>query len=330
DALPAYMMPAHVVALEALPRTPNGKTDRPALPAPGAAVARAREAVAPRTDAERDLAAVWEEVLQVHPVGVTDNFFDLGGHSLLAAVLMGRIRSRLGHTLPLDALFTAPTVERLAAVLQRRLEAGTGRSIVPLQEEGSAPPLFLIAGVGGHVFTFHKFARLLGADQPTYGVKAIGVDGSEAPPDRVEAIAARYVREITELRPHGPYLLGGYSIGAYAALETALQLRALGHEVGLLVVFDMVAPGYPKPLPVWRRALIHAWTFARLGWRAKGNYLAARLTNLRSRVLRGLGLTAWVAPEIEGVDALPQEALKRVWAALSTAQVRYRPRGVFD
>src|SRR5205814_643816 len=125
----------------------------------------------------------------------------------------------------------APTVEKLARVLHAHLEAGSDRSVVPLQEGGTQPPLFLIAGVGGHVFTFHKFARLLGGDQPVYGVKAIGVDGKRKPLDCMEAIAAEYVKEITAVCPQGPYLLGGYSVGAVVALELALQLTARGHAV---------------------------------------------------------------------------------------------------
>src|SRR5262249_5885091 len=120
-SLPEYMVPTQFAFLEALPLTPNGKVDRRALPAAEPAAGDRRPVVAPRSEIERDLTAVWEEVLQVRPVGVTDNFFDLGGHSSLAAVLLARVREKLGHTLPLGALFAAPTVEKLAAVLQRDL-----------------------------------------------------------------------------------------------------------------------------------------------------------------------------------------------------------------
>src|SRR5207237_7957374 len=105
EKLPDYMVPSYFILLDAFPLTPNGKIDRKALPAPQqGGNGQARTVVAPRDDAERDLAAIWEEVLKVKPVGVTDNFFDLGGHSFLAAVLIARIRQQLGHTLPLGAL----------------------------------------------------------------------------------------------------------------------------------------------------------------------------------------------------------------------------------
>jgi amino acid adenylation domain-containing protein len=329
--LPAHMVPSDFVTLDAFPLTPNGKIDRKALAAPkrGADGPAGRDYVAPRDDAERNLVPIWEEVLQVKRVGVTDNFFDLGGHSLLAAVLIARIRQRLGHTLPLGALFTAPTVEKLAALLNQRLEAGSDSSLVPLQERGTRPPLFMVAGVGGHVFTFHRFARLLGDDQPVYGVKAIGVDGTRDTPATIEEMAAHYVKEITALRPQGPYLLSGYSVGAIVAYEVALQLRALGHEVPAVIVFDTFAPGYPRPLPWWRRLGMHLGTFLRLSRREKKTYLAERLDKVRVRVLHWMGKGIQAAPEI-GVEGLQEDVLKRVWHTLTQAARRYQPRGRFD
>jgi len=331
EKLPDYMVPSYFVSLEQWPLTPNGKIDRKQLPAPSeGSNGSQRVIVAPATDPERALAPIWEEVLKVKPIGITDNFFDLGGHSFLAAVLMARIKTQLGHSLPLGALFAAPTIEKLGKVMQDNLEAGTGTSIVPFNEQGSKPPLFMIAGVGGHVFTFHRFAQMLGKDQPVYGVKAVGIDGTTRPPDRIEDIAAIYAKEITALRPHGPYLLSGYSIGAVVAYELALQLRRAGHKVELLIVFDMNAPGYPKRLPLPRRVLMHLGNFARLGMQEKKSYLAERIGNVKVRLLRKLGLGVLNAPEIQGVDALPQDAIKRVWAALVDAQLRYLPREQFD
>jgi thioesterase domain-containing protein len=282
------------------------------------------ETVGPRNDVERDLLSIWEDVLQVRPIGITDNFFDLGGHSFRAALLMNQVKEKLGHTLPLGLIFEAGTVEKMAAVLQQQLEAGSDHCLVPFHESGNRPPLFLIAGVGGHVFTFHKFARMLGKDQSAYGVKAIGVDGLCRPPDRLEEIAAQYLEEILSVRPRGPYLLGGYSVGAQIAYELAVQMQARGLEVGPLIVFDCPAPGYPIPLPLLQRLWVHLRNFWKGGGRSA--YAAERYRNVRDRLLLKLGLGMLVAPEIEGVHALPQDHLKKVWVALQTAMKRYRPR----
>lgn len=115
--LPDYMVPQHLVHLAAIPLLPNGKIDRKALPAPDLESQRAAEHVAPRTELERAVAAVMEQVLALPDLGVDDNFFELGGHSLLAAQLTSRLNRELGVSLSLRALFDAPTVARLAELL---------------------------------------------------------------------------------------------------------------------------------------------------------------------------------------------------------------------
>jgi acyl-coenzyme A synthetase/AMP-(fatty) acid ligase/acyl carrier protein len=113
ERLPEALVPAAVVPLAAFPLTPNGKVDRAALPAPGS-VARS-EGVAPRTETEAALAAVWAEVLRVERVYADDDFFALGGQSLLAAQVAARLRERLGVELPLGQLLDHPTLAALAA-----------------------------------------------------------------------------------------------------------------------------------------------------------------------------------------------------------------------
>src|SRR6185436_20432117 len=123
DRLPAYMVPAAFVVLDALPLNPSGKVDRKALPRPGAdRPDREAELVAPRTTLEQTLAGAWCEVLGIEGVGMHDSFFALGGHSLLGTRLIARIESRLGVALPLRALFEAPTLEALAGRVEQALE----------------------------------------------------------------------------------------------------------------------------------------------------------------------------------------------------------------
>ncbi|HVR98327.1 MAG TPA: amino acid adenylation domain-containing protein, partial [Thermoanaerobaculia bacterium] len=134
DRLPAAMVPAVFVPLPELPRTPNGKLDRKALPAPeGRRPDLAASYTAPRSDLEQAIASLWQDVLGLEKVGVDDNFFDLGGHSLLVSQVQSRLRKALGADLQMIDLFRHPTIRTLA----RRLRSGEPP---PRAERPSARP----------------------------------------------------------------------------------------------------------------------------------------------------------------------------------------------
>jgi acyl-CoA synthetase (AMP-forming)/AMP-acid ligase II/acyl carrier protein len=122
DHLPEYMVPSAFVALKAFPLTPNGKRDRRALPEPGSARIVEQEAL-PTGFLEEQLAAVWQRVLGVERIAIHDNFFDLGGHSLLAAQLITRTSEAFQIELPLQAIFEAPTLQEMAALVEHALIA---------------------------------------------------------------------------------------------------------------------------------------------------------------------------------------------------------------
>jgi amino acid adenylation domain-containing protein len=128
EKLPEYMVPATLVMLEALPRTPNGKIDRGALPEPDPMRPELAEPfVAPRSPVEERLAGIWAEVLGLERVGVDDDFFELGGHSLLATQVIARARRMFPVELPLRYLFEAPTVAGLAVLMLESLAEKTYR-----------------------------------------------------------------------------------------------------------------------------------------------------------------------------------------------------------
>ncbi len=115
ESLPDYMIPSAFALLEALPMTPNGKTDRKRLPAPDAALAQRTAAFTPlRNETETQIAAIWTALLGVEKIGGRDNFFDLGGHSLLATQLVSRLGSLFSLAVPLSVAFEYPTVGAFA------------------------------------------------------------------------------------------------------------------------------------------------------------------------------------------------------------------------
>jgi acyl carrier protein len=118
ETLPEFMVPAHFLALDAFPLTPNGKIDRKRLPAPERhAPASVAKFVAPASDVERMIAEAWRETLKLDTVGTDDNFFDLGGHSLLVVQVHRRLREQVQKPLSLTDLYRFPTIRTLAEFL---------------------------------------------------------------------------------------------------------------------------------------------------------------------------------------------------------------------
>jgi len=243
DNLPEYMVPSAFVKMDAFPLTPNGKVDRRALPAPEAA---APERVEPRTVLETQLLMIWEQVLERNGIGVRDNFFELGGHSLLAVKLFAQVEKVFGQRLPPSLLFQAPTIEQLAASLSDEGFKAPWSALVAVQAGGSKPRLFAVPGLGGNVVGFSELARLLGPEQPFYGLQSRGLDGKEKPFETVEEIAAQFLREIQDVDPVGPYYLAGACMGGAVAYEMAQRLRAQGKKVAFLALLETWPPERPK------------------------------------------------------------------------------------
>jgi natural product biosynthesis luciferase-like monooxygenase protein len=131
QTLPDYMAPAHFVAMDSFPLTPNAKVDRKALPRPDAAQARTQAAyVAPESDVQRQIADVYKKVLGLPQVGLSDNFFQLGGHSLLAVQAHRELRANVSPKLTITDIFRFPTVAALAAHLDDAGDAGAALAVV--------------------------------------------------------------------------------------------------------------------------------------------------------------------------------------------------------
>jgi amino acid adenylation domain-containing protein len=238
--LPEYMIPAAIVALASLPMTASGKVDRASLMQRDLAAPQATGDTAPRNETEARLGQIWREVLQRPHVGIHDSFFDLGGHSLLALRLMALIQQRFGRDLPLSALFEAPDIAR-----QARLLGGETPDWSPLvcltAPEGEKAPFFCVHAVAGTVLCYQQLALLIGQGRPVYALQApdpiVG-----AHPGTVDGLAERYVAAIRGVRPHGPYHLGGWSMGGVIAYEMAQQLHAAGEPVARLALIDSYRP----------------------------------------------------------------------------------------
>ncbi|WP_233434674.1 non-ribosomal peptide synthetase [Nocardia yamanashiensis] len=238
--LPAVMVPAAFVIVDAIPLTPVGKLDRKALPDP----VFTDDTVAyraPATPAEKELADLFAELLGRDRIGVDDSFFALGGDSIIALQLVSRARGR-GIALTPAQVFRHRTVAALAA----SAETGSGGTessalgldvLLPIRGGGTEPALFCVHPASGIAWPFLGFAELLRPGRPIYGLQAPELSGEE-PIATIAGFAERYAREIRAAQPDGPYHLLGWSFGGIIAHAIAAVLRADGAEVGVLAMMD--------------------------------------------------------------------------------------------
>ncbi|MDH0605981.1 thioesterase domain-containing protein, partial [Pseudomonas sp. GD03869] len=237
--LPDYMVPAHLLFLEHLPLTGNGKLDRKALPQPDASQSQ-QAYVAPRTVLEQSIAAIWAEVLKVERVGLTDNFFELGGNSLLLVTLKSRLAEHCGLDVKISQLMSSSTIQELVTSLGDQAPSGT--SLIRLNGAQGVASLFLFHPSFGSVHCYKPLALALRHDLPVVGVacRALLEEGMDVP--AWDAMVDDYVEQLLQVQPQGPYYLAGWSLGGNLAMDVAHRLEQAGHYVGFLGWIDAPAP----------------------------------------------------------------------------------------
>ncbi len=248
--LPDYMVPSLWMEIDAIPLTSNGKIDRKALPEINTDGQIKEQYVAPKTDTQKVLVAIWEDVLKVNNIGISHDFFDLGGHSLLAVQIVNQIKRKTGRVLPISLLFRYSTIEALDAYFNENGADKEVKSLIPIKPSGSKPPIYFIHGVGLNVMNFADTAAYLDAEQPVYGLQALGLGGEKPTLNTLADAAKIYVDEIIEHNPTGPYYIAGYSLGGFIALEMRKQFEARGKEIKVLAMIDTNADHTEAFLPL--------------------------------------------------------------------------------
>ncbi|MFL6515419.1 MAG: non-ribosomal peptide synthetase [Chthoniobacterales bacterium] len=241
ETLPEYMVPASFVRLDALPVSTAGKVNRKALPAPldPGRIPTDQQAM-PRNTIERQLAEIWQDLLQSRGVGRSDDFFALGGHSLMAVRLITEINKTFGTELPLVTVFRTPTIEGMASAVQTsdHLKLKSPGLIVP-KTFATNRKIFWAPSIGvlERFVECHNLARLL---KGRYDF--IGFDPA---PEFAEItdLARHCVTLIRTEQPEGPYEIAGYCQCGHVAYEIAAILQDEGEEVDLLAIIDCSARG---------------------------------------------------------------------------------------
>ena len=210
--------------------------DKAAVPTPAVPVVSA----SPHLSECDLLVEIWEDVLGIEKVGIHDNFFDLGGHSLLAAHLTAQIQQVTGHRIPVSAIFRAPTVEGLAALLHDDTVNRPDPVLMPLTRGTNKIPFFAIAAPGVESLGFALLARHLAPSHSVYKLQSAGTAVWDRPLERheIQALADQYVSALRTVQPRGPYCLGGMCNGVLIAQEMIQQLELQGEEVATFAILD--------------------------------------------------------------------------------------------
>ncbi|MGH7188039.1 MAG: alpha/beta fold hydrolase [Acetobacteraceae bacterium] len=272
------------------------------------------------------LAAIFERVLTFSPIDEEGDFFALGGDSIMATALALEIEAEFGIKLPVSILFDAPTPAMLARAAAN-LPARSDGPLVLLKPGSGTPPIFLVPGSGGTPTDVRSMVSHMDVSSPVYSFCAPGFD-TEPPLASVEQLADRFLPAIRAVQPHGPYFLGGYSMGGLVALELAQRLITAGEKVALLALLDTYISPRRSPwlskLAIWRRRAVHHAAHLRSAdWRAVPAFVLARGLG----VCRDLGIMR--APS-RGMprpdDPRLTPAVRRMIESSVTAAVTYRPR----
>ena len=320
-------------------------TGAPAIPSGGDS-GTSLTRIAPRDRVEQVLVEIWESTLDRRPIGVADNFFELGGRSITAARVFSRIEAVFGKTLPIATLFYAPTIAALADRIREPQAAADKSCVIEIQRGDGGLPIFFVHGIGGNAVGFKELARLLGSDQPVYGIQARGLDDDHPPDTSIEEMAAHYVAAVKMVRPHGPYALGGFSFGGVVAFEMARLLTAGGARVALLALLDASALGSHRLLPrlthlrrksllLVRRIRYHGGNLWRMRRHDKIDYVVrkartlrrrarSRLWQVRFRLYSALGRP--LAPAALRTPGVVPARFRNVTESLTLAIRRYTPR----
>ena len=324
--LPEYLIPSAIVVMDELPLNANGKIDTRALPEPTVITAALPiDPDRPLSDTETSLMTIWKDLLRTGEITLDDDFFTLGGHSLLGMKLFVRIQKTFDVVLPLAALFRAPSIRQLAALIDEKqaeanpapvpvqtdkpveapavISSAVADTTVAIQPLGDLPPLFAVHGGDGGILFYGNLADRLGKDRPFYAFEAPALTAAgPLPEEPVEETAAKYLAEMRKVKPHGPYLLCGYSFGGVVAYEMACQIIAAGEEVEFLGLVDTENPAYEaRKLSLSERVAVN-WT------RRNGSNAGAleKFGNLSKRISSGFAYRLFFEAEDAVARHLPE------------------------
>ncbi len=236
--IPNYMVPSQFIQLQSLPLGATGKVDRKALPDPS----RKKDVSTsspPQTRTEIFLSKLWKEILGIQDIRQNDSFFDLGGNSFAAVRLMAAVCTEFNVDIPVTTLLETPQLGQLASLIDaaRQGHKQNFSHVVSLAKNPAKPSCFLFHPSGGSVLCYQELAKQL---SPSFNV--VGVQAHTGAAQQIfrsfEEMTKSYIQQIKFQQPHGPYYLGGWSMGGVIAYAAAEHFIEAGEAVASLWLLD--------------------------------------------------------------------------------------------
>lgn len=237
--LPSHVVPNEFVFVDKWPLNSNGKIDTRAL---DLLVAETKIPALKVTDKTQQIVLdIWQEVLDQKIIDIDASFFELGGHSLQAISLLTKIKRQTGVKLSVNDLFKFSSIRGLANQVNKKTNITAQPGQVSLLSNGykatATEKIFLFPPVGGGIFCYKHLAGLIDTRYRAYGVQNV-IHEQQNQLISVKEMAKKYVADITAIQSHGPYNLGGWSMGGVVAQAVACLLSERGEQVELLALID--------------------------------------------------------------------------------------------
>ena len=243
--IPNYMIPSSIHPLAEIPKLPNGKLDKSKLRKNDFVHTEksSRTIISkPKNSIESELVKIWEETLNIAPIGTNDNFFDIGGNSILSIQVISKAR-RKNIMLSPNQLFEKQTISGLSQlILAAEKEKKEWDFMAVLRDEGEKKPLFCIHSGGGHVFFYGLLKKYLKIGRPIYAVQPKGLYNSGELHKSVKEMSREYLNAIREIQPKGPYNILVYCFSTSVGNEMAIQLEEMGEKINIVVMDTMASP----------------------------------------------------------------------------------------
>ena len=230
--LPSYMIPSHIMQIDKLPITPNGKVDKKALEEIAVTQISESEYEAPRNEVEKNLAAIWEEVLGVKKIGINDNFYDLGGHSLKGTLLKSKIKERLKIDIPLNIIFTKLTIRELSECIEKGEYNAEDYVIF---NEHAKKTIICFPPYMAYGFLYSGIAKRI-KDYKMYSYNFVHSDN----------LIEDYVKRITSINNDKKFVFFGWSAGGRLAVEIADKMNKMGYDVTDVILMDTMPLNFNK------------------------------------------------------------------------------------